>query len=77
MGITVAISVCSPAVKKPDDAHETESETSDNSTDVDSDSATTQVSSLAENALEAHATCQELEPDKITEPQNCMNFCAP
>ena len=64
------MSVCSPGVRNPDVAREPESKASDIPTDVDSDSATTQVSSLAESALEAHATRQELKPGDITEPQN-------
>ena len=70
MGITIANSVCSPGVKNPDVARGHESKTSDIPTDVDSNSSTTQVSSLAESSLEAHATRQELKPPNITGPQN-------
>ena len=70
LGIAIANVVCSPGVKNPDVACEPESKASDIPTDVDSDSATTQVSSsLAENALEAHAARQELKPNDIKELQ--------
>ena len=63
LGITIANAVCSAGVKNPDFAREPESKASNIPTDAESDCGTTQVSSLAKSALEAHATRQELKPE--------------